>query len=224
MRVAQESLSYLPFAYVVRSASCYTNRPHISLLSAAPSCYALVAKHFRMRSRCNNNEWSLTSLVSLRNCFIVWRMLHNHYNCTCIALRRVLKSVLQESQRIIYAFVMLLLAMISLHMLTFRLMVTMVADFCSLVILIHNTLMGEITISSTWTTRGNLYSSVRNDTFPHAIFKFIDFMVIELRWFKEKKKKKKMKKTWTKRLFQILCTYYITTQPIFVYWLFLPHS
>ena len=26
----------------------------------------------------------------------------------------------------------------------------MVADFCSLVILIHNTLQGEITISSTW--------------------------------------------------------------------------
>ena len=44
---------------------------------------------------------------------------------------------------------MLLLAMISLHMLTFRLMVTMVAEFCSLVILIHNTLLEEITISST---------------------------------------------------------------------------
>ena len=41
------------------------------------------------------------------------------------------------------------LAMISLHTLTFRLMVTMVADFCSLVILIHNTLLGEIIISST---------------------------------------------------------------------------
>ena len=58
--------------------------------------------------------------------------------------------LLQESQGLItYAFVMLLLAMISLHMLTFRLMVTMVAEFCSLVILIHNTLLGEITISST---------------------------------------------------------------------------
>ena len=45
---------------------------------------------------------------------------------------------------------MLLLAMISLQMLTFRLMVTMVANFCSLVILIHNTLEGEITISSKW--------------------------------------------------------------------------
>ena len=62
----------------------------------------------------------------------------------------VLTSILQESQGLItYAFVMLLLAMISLHMLTFRLMVTMVAEFCSLVILIHNTLLGEITISST---------------------------------------------------------------------------
>ena len=46
-----------------------------------------------------------------------------------------------------YGFVMLLLAIISLHMQT--LMVTMVAVFCSLVILIHNTLLGEITISST---------------------------------------------------------------------------
>ena len=46
-------------------------------------------------------------------------------------------------------FVMLLLAMVYLHMLTLRLMVTMVAEFCSLVILIHNTLLGDITISST---------------------------------------------------------------------------
>ena len=70
--------------------------------------------------------------------------------CTCIALRGVLTSLLQESQGLItYAFFMLLLAMISLHMLTFRLIVTMVAEFCSLVILIHNTLLGEITISST---------------------------------------------------------------------------
>ena len=40
--------------------------------------------------------------------------------------------------------IMLLLAMVSLHMLTFRLMVTMVAEFCSLVILIHNTLKGSV--------------------------------------------------------------------------------
>ena len=50
---------------------------------------------------------------------------------------------------------MLLLVIISLHMLTFRLMVTMVAEFCSSVILIRNTLLGEITISSTRTTRVN---------------------------------------------------------------------
>ena len=85
----------------------------------------------------------------------------------------MLTSVLQELQGLItYDLVMLLLAMIPLHMLTFRLMVTMVADFCSLVILIHNTLLGEITISSTRTTRVNkilyLYSPVRNDIFPHA--------------------------------------------------------
>ena len=45
--------------------------------------------------------------------------------------------------------------MISLHMLIFRLMVTMVAELCSLVILIHNTLLGEIMITSTRTTKVN---------------------------------------------------------------------
>ena len=83
-------------------------------------------------------------------CTYIQNELRHRYICTCIALRGVLTSLLQESQGLItYAFVMLLLAMISLHMLTFRLMVTMVAEFCSLVILIHNTLLGEITISST---------------------------------------------------------------------------
>ena len=74
------------------------------------------------------------------------------------ALRGVFTSVLEESQGLTtYAFVMLLLVMISLHMLIFRLMVTMLAEFCSLVILIHNTLLGKITISSTRTTRVNKY-------------------------------------------------------------------
>ena len=53
----------------------------------------------------------------------------------------------QESQVLITC--MLLLVMISLPMLTFRLMVIMVAEFCSLVILIHDTLLGEMAISST---------------------------------------------------------------------------
>ena len=91
-------------------------------------------------------------------CTLHVHSLRNHYThvYTCIALRGVFTSVLEESQGLTtYAFVMLLLAMISLHMLTFRLMVTMVAEFCSLVILIHNTLLGEITISSTRTTRVN---------------------------------------------------------------------
>ena len=75
---------------------------------------------------------------------------------SCITLRGVSTSVLQESQGLTTnTFVMLLLAMISLHMLNFRLMVTMVAEFSSLVILIHNTLLGEIMISSTRTTRVN---------------------------------------------------------------------
>ena len=44
------------------------------------------------------------------------------------------KSVLQESQGLTRnTFVVLLLAMIYLHMLIFRLMVTVVAEFCSLV-------------------------------------------------------------------------------------------
>ena len=86
--------------------------------------------------------YARTFKMKLRNRYI--------YICTCIALRGVSTSVLQESQGLTtYAFVMLLLAMISLHMLTFRLMVTMLAEFCSLVILIHNALLGEITISST---------------------------------------------------------------------------
>ena len=52
------------------------------------------------------------------------------YTCTCIALRGLLTLVLQESQGLkTYEFDMLLLATISLHMLTFRLMITMVADF-----------------------------------------------------------------------------------------------
>ena len=63
--------------------------------------------------------------------------------------------LVSESQGLTtYDFDMLLLAMMPLHMLTFRLMVTMVAEFCLLVI-IHNTLLGEIMISSTRTTRVN---------------------------------------------------------------------
>ena len=107
---------------------------------------------------------------------------------TCIALRGVFTSVLEESQGLTtYAFVMLLLAMISLHMLTLRLMVAMAAEFCSLVILIHNTLLGEITISSTRTTRVNkYYTSIPQYVmiyFHMQRFKFIDFMVIEVRFW-----------------------------------------
>ena len=51
-------------------------------------------------------------------------------------------------------------------------------------------------------------------------FKFSDFMVIELRFFKKKKNKKmkeNMDKMW-KALFDILRMSYITDQPIFIYW------
>ena len=57
-------------------------------------------------------------------------------------------------------------------------------------------------------------------------FKFIDFMVIEVRFFKKKKNKKmkkNMDKMW-KELFEILRLSYITDQPIFVSWLFFTHS
>ena len=53
-------------------------------------------------------------------------------------------------------------------------------------------------------------------------FNFIDFMVIEVRFFK-KKKMKNMAKMW-KALFEILRISYITDQPIFVYLLFFRHS
>ena len=99
----------------------------------------------------------MTQANYIRKTYVLCTYIPNElYICTCIALKGVLTSLLQESQGLItYAFVMLLLAMISLHMLTFRLMVTMVVEFCSLVILIHNTLLREITISSTRTTRVN---------------------------------------------------------------------
>ena len=73
-----------------------------------------------------------------------------------------------------------------------------------------DTLLGEITISSTRTTRV-YYTSIPQYVmiyFHMQRFKFIDFMVIEVRFFKEKKKKKKkmknMDKMW-KSFFQILC-------------------
>ena len=94
----------------------------------------------------------MTQANYIRKTYVICTYIQNELRhlCTCIALRGVLTSLFQESQGLItYAFVVLLLAMISLHMLTFRLMVTTVAEFCSLVILIHNTLLGEITISST---------------------------------------------------------------------------
>ena len=85
---------------------------------------------------------------------------------------------------------MLLLAMIPLHTLTFRLMVTMVAEFCSLVTLIHNRLLGEIVISSTRTKRYNTSIPKYVMIYFHMQrFKFIDFMVIEVRFFKKKKNK-----------------------------------
>ena len=71
---------------------------------------------------------------------------------------------------------MLLLAMISLHMLTFWLMVTMVAEFRSFIFLIHNTLQGEITISSTRTTRVlYLYSLVGNDHMQRLILWLLSY-------------------------------------------------
>ena len=53
----ESSSTHPSLAYVVLSASCYTNSQHISHVSpvhSAPSCYALVTKHLRMRGRCND--------------------------------------------------------------------------------------------------------------------------------------------------------------------------
>ena len=68
-----------------------------------------------------------------------------------------------------------MLLLLALHMLTLRFMV---ADFCSLVILIHNTLLGEII------NYKENYSPIPQYAMRHfhiQRFKFIDFMVIELR-------------------------------------------
>ena len=72
------------------------------------------------------------------------------------------------------------MVLLSLHILTFRLMVTKVAEFCSLVILIHNTLQGEIV--------HELQLRVNYTSIPQFVmiyfhmqrFKFIAFMVIDL--------------------------------------------
>ena len=146
---------------------------------------------------------------------------------TYIALRGVFTSVLEESQGLTtYAFVMLLLAMISLHMLTFRLMVTMVAEFCPLVILIHNTLLGEITISSTRTTRvkENIYASIPQFVMIHFHMQrsnFIDFMsyassrrIIIIRW-----------KTWQKceKHFLSYYTHFISQHIQFLHTSYISH-
>ena len=55
-------------------------------------------------------------------------------------------------------------------------------------------------------------------------FNFIDFMVIELRFFKKKKNKMKNMTTFLKALFKLLHTSYIITQPIVASWLFFTHS
>ena len=68
----------------------------------------------------------------------------------------MLTSIAQELQGLTTnALVILLLAMISPNMPTFRSVVAMVAKFVTLTILIQNTLLGEIIISSTRTTRVN---------------------------------------------------------------------
>ena len=80
-------------------------------------------------------------------------------------------------------FVILLVAMISLDMPSFRIVVAMVPEFASFNILHHNTLLKEIIMSSTRITRVN-YTSIPQFMMIHfhmQRFKFIDFMVIELR-------------------------------------------
>ena len=74
-------------------------------------------------------------------------------------------AVVQKSKGL--AFVMLLLPMISLHMLTFRMMVTMVSKFGYFIFLIHNTLLGEIMISSIRTTTVNEYEAPPENSYKN---------------------------------------------------------
>ena len=96
--------------------------------------------------------------------------------CTCIALRGVLKSVLQESQ-----------GLISTH-----------ADFqvdgYQFCILIHNTLLGEITV----TEKLYLYSPVRNDIYQHT-----KILILLLLSYASSRRIRRMDKMW-KSFFQIL--------------------
>ena len=76
-------------------------------------------------------------------------------------------------------------------------------------------------ISSTRTTRvTNINTSIPQYVMIYFHRQRYIFMVIELRFFKKKKKMAKMSKT----LFENLHISCITDQPIFVYWLFFTHS
>ena len=150
---------------------------------------------------------------------MILRNRYTHRESTSIALRGVLTSVLQESQRLTtYAFVLLLLATIALHMLTFRLMINMVAGFCSLVILIHNTLMGEITISSTWTTR------VNGKVIPHCVMMHFNMQILSslIIWLlsyaflSRRRRRRRRRRKWQKAHIDILHMSYITDQWILV--------
>ena len=83
----------------------------------------------------------------------------------------------------IIALVVELLVIISIDMPTFRLVVAMVVE---LIILIHNTLLGEIMISSTRTRLMKIYSPVGN-IFSHAKIQLQRFYFIELRFFRRRR-------------------------------------
>ena len=81
----------------------------------------------------------MTHATILRTTYVLCTYIQIIYVYMYCIERSVNISIKKSQGLITYAFVMLLLAMISIHMITLRLMVTMVAELCSLVILIHNT-------------------------------------------------------------------------------------
>ena len=78
--------------------------------------------------------------------------------------------------------------------------------------------------------KGKNYTSIPQYILIHFHMQrlnFIDFMVIELRFFKKKKNNNKKMKNMGKNVkctFVILRISYITDQPIFVSWLFFTYS
>ena len=107
--------------------------------------------------------------------------------------------------------------MISLHMLTLKLIVTMVAEFCSLVILIHNTLLREITTSGTWTTRVNqrIILLFHSTYWYISTWKDSSSLILWLLSYASSRRRRRWWKTWRKALAITHILHHNTTNYIF---------